>query len=106
MNLLDITFAVIPDGIIGVVFITFVASNDVGCVPLDPLVPLVVFEVERSCDMGLDEECANTGIQSIKMAASSEFETYGSKTMATVPAIKAAMIGMMILGWLMIQSLM
>jgi hypothetical protein len=62
LNLLDITFAVIPDGIVGVIFITFVASNDVGCIAFNPLVPLVVFKVERSCDMSLDEECANTGI--------------------------------------------
>jgi len=106
LNLLDITFAVIPDGIVGVVFITFVASNDVGCVTLDPLIPLVVLKVERSCDVGLDKECANTENKSIMMAASSKFETYGSNTMAIRAAIKAAMIGMTILGWLMIQSLM
>lgn len=78
--------------------------NNVRRIAFDPFVPLVILDVQRPGDMSLDEERADA----VDVSALAWFlilaSTYGSKTTATVPAMRAAMIGMMILGWLTIQS--
>jgi hypothetical protein len=78
--------------------------NDICGIALYPFVPAVVFEVQCSCNVSLDEECADASSVSIS-PSSFGFKAYGSNTIATVPAIRAAIIGMIILGWLITQSL-
>jgi hypothetical protein len=45
LNLLYIIFAIIPNGIVGIVVVAFTTMDDVCGVTLNPLVPAVVFKV-------------------------------------------------------------
>lgn len=55
----NIFLAVVPNNATAVIIFVLAAMDNVCRVAFDPLVPLVVLEVEISRDMGLDEECAD-----------------------------------------------
>jgi hypothetical protein len=61
LDLFNVVFSVVPDGVDSIVIVALLATvNDICGITLDPLVPLVVFDVEVASNVSLDEERPNT----------------------------------------------